>query len=223
MIVDIIIVSIILLSIIVGIIRGFANTIIGLVSIVLSIIIAFFLCSPLATFLSNVTEIDEGIKAKVIHFIPMGEKDIEVEVDTNSVPEIVSNEINETVTNTTKSINKKKKELVNSVADSITNNIMTVIAFLMLFVLSRIILFGLQIFTEIAKQQDFIDRVDKTMGFLFGLIRGLLIVYVALGLIKVCEVMISNDTIVDNIHESTIGNYIYEHNIISSEIKQLAK
>lgn len=117
---------------------------------------------------------------------------------------------------------KKKNEIVNSVATSITNNIMSAIAFVGLFALVRLVLLGIMIVTEIAKQQDFIERVDKIMGFLLGLLRGILIVYVALGVLKVCEVMLKSDTIVDNINQSIIGSYIYNHNFMATEIKEIS-
>lgn len=228
MIVDIIIVVIIVLSIIIGVLRGFANTVLAVASIILSLVAAFFLCGPVAKLLCNITEIDEGVKSKVIHFIPMGEQDIEIDVDTNSVPEIVQNTvvqnaIDNTVSNTEESINKKKEKIVNSAADSITTNIMNALAFVILYIAVRILLFGLSILTQIAKNQEFIEKVDQGLGFWFGLVRGLLIVYVVLGLIKVCEIMPNYDTIVENIHGSTVGNYLYENNLLTNAIEDLTK
>jgi hypothetical protein len=153
----------------------------------------------------------------------MHNDDIEIDVNTNSVPEVVQNAIDNTVTEAQSGINKKKNELINSAATSITKNIMSAIAFVGLYIIVRLILFGLKIITEIAKQQDFVEKVDRTMGFIFGLIRGILIVYVAFGVIKVCEVMIKNDTIYKNIEQSTIGSYIYNHNFMATEIKDISK
>ena len=222
MIVDIIIIVIIALSVVIGMIRGFANTIIGFVSIILSILIAFFLCNPVAALLSKVTEIDESIYNKVEAIIPMSDTDIQIDINSNSIPEKVQNAIDNTMTEAENGINKKKNEIVNSVATSITNNIMSAIAFVGLFALVRLVLLGIMIVTEIAKQQDFIERVDKIMGFLLGLLRGILIVYVALGVLKVCEVMLKSDTIVDNINQSIIGSYIYNHNFMATEIKEIS-
>lgn len=222
MIVDIIIIVIIALSVVIGMIRGFANTIIGFVSIILSILIAFFLCNPVASLLSKVTEIDESIYNKVEAIIPMSDTDIQIDINSNSIPEKVQNAIDNTMTEAENGINKKKNEIVNSVATSITNNIMSAIAFVGLFALVRLVLLGIMIVTEIAKQQDFIERVDKIMGFLLGLLRGILIVYVALGVLKVCEVMLKSDTIVDNINQSIIGSYIYNHNFMATEIKEIS-
>ena len=222
MIVDIIIIVIIALSVVIGMIRGFANTIIGFVSIILSILIAFFLCNPVASLLSKITEIDESIYNKVEAIIPMSDTDIQIDINSNSIPETVQNAIDNTMTEAENGINKKKNEIVNSVATSITNNIMSAIAFVGLFALVRLVLLGIMIVTEIAKQQDFIERVDKIMGFLLGLLRGILIVYVALGVLKVCEVMLKSDTIVDNINQSIIGSYIYNHNFMATEIKEIS-
>ena len=222
MIVDIIIIVIIALSVVIGMIRGFANTIIGFVSIILSILIAFFLCNPVASLLSKVTEIDESIYNKVEAIIPMSDTDIQIDINSNSIPETFQNAIDNTMNEAENGINKKKNEIVNSVATSITNNIMSAIAFVGLFALVRIVLLGIMIVTEIAKQQDFIERVDKIMGFLLGLLRGILIVYVALGVLKVCEVMLKSDTIVDNINQSIIGSYIYNHNFMATEIKEIS-
>ena len=223
MIIDIIIIVIISLSVIIGMLRGFANTIIGLVSVILSIIIAFFLCNPTANLLCKITDIDENVYNRVVTIIPMHNDDIEIDVNTNSVPEMVQNAIDNTVTEAQSGINKKKNELINSAATSMTRTIMNAIAFVGLFIVVRLILFGLKLITEIAKQQDFVEKVDRTMGFIFGLIRGILIVYVAFGVIKVCEVMIKNDTIYENIEQSTIGSYIYNHNFMATEIKDISK
>ena len=222
MIIDIIIIVIISLSVIIGMLRGFANTVIGLISVILSIIIAFFLCNPTANLLYKITDIDENVYNRVVTIIPMHNDDIEIDVNTNSVPEMVQNAIDNTVTEAQSGINKKKNELINSAATSMTRTIMNAIAFVGLFIVVRLILFGLKLITEIAKQQDFVEKVDRTMGFIFGLIRGILIVYVAFGVIKVCEVMIKNDTIYENIEKSTIGSYIYNHNFMATEIKEIS-
>ena len=223
MIIDIIIIVIIALSVVIGMLRGFANTIIGLVSVILSIIIAFFLCNPTADLLCKITDIDESVYNRVIKIIPMNDADIEIDVKTNSVPELLQNTIDNTVTDAQSGINQKKNELIDSAATTMTKTIMNAIAFVGLYIIVRLILFGLKIITEIAKQQDFVEKVDRTMGFLFGLIRGILIVYVAFGVIKVCEVMIKNDTIYKNIEQSTIGSYIYNHNFMATEIKKKKK
>jgi len=223
MIVDIIIVVLIVLSIIIGVVRGFANTVLAVASIILSVVAAFFLCGPVANLITNLTHVDEDVRAKVISFIPMGEQNIEINVDVNSVPEVVQNSIDNTVAETEETINNKKKEIINSTADKITTNVMKVLAFLLIYLVVRIILFGLSILTQIAKNQEYIDKVDKGLGFWFGLVRGFLLVYVALGLIKVSEVMFKYNSIVDDIHQSTIGNYLYENNLLTQGIEDLTK
>lgn len=223
MIVDIIIVVLIVLSIIIGVLRGFANTVLAVASIILSLVAAFFLCGPIAKLLCNLTDIDEGVRTKVIHFIPISEKDIEIEIDTNSVPEIAQNAIDNTINETTESINQKKNEIINSAADTATANIMKALAFVIVYLVVRLIFFGLSIITQIAKNQEFIEKVDQGLGFWFGLLRGLLLVYVMLGLIKVCEIMPNYDTIVQEIHQSTIGNYLYENNLLTNGIEDLTK
>ena len=223
MIVDIIIVVLIVLSIIIGVLRGFANTVLAVASIILSLVAAFFLCGPIAKLLCNLTDIDEGVRTKVINFIPISEKDIEIEIDTNSVPEIAQNAIDNTINETTESINQKKNEIINSAADTATANIMKALAFVIVYLVVRLIFFGLSIITQIAKNQEFIEKVDQGLGFWFGLLRGLLLVYVMLGLIKVCEIMPNYDTIVQEIHQSTIGNYLYENNLLTNGIEDLTK
>ena len=223
MIVDIIIVVLIVLSIIIGVLRGFANTVLAVASIILSLVAAFFLCGPIAKLLCNLTDIDEGVRTKVINFIPISEKDIEIEIDTNSVPEIAQNAIDNTINETTESINQKKNEIINSAADTATANIMKALAFVIVYLVVRLIFFGLSIITQIAKNQEFIAKVDQGLGFWFGLLRGLLLVYVTLGLIKVCEIMPNYDTIVQEIHQSTIGNYLYENNLLTNGIEDLTK
>lgn len=223
MIVDIIIVVLIVLSIIIGVLRGFANTVLAVASIILSLVAAFFLCGPIAKLLCNLTDIDEGVRAKVINLIPISEKDIEIEIDTNSVPEIAQNAIDNTINETTESINQKKNEIINSAADTATANIMKALAFVIVYLVVRLIFFGLSIITQIAKNQEFIEKVDQGLGFWFGLLRGLLLVYVMLGLIKVCEIMPNYDTIVQEIHQSTIGNYLYENNLLTNGIEDLTK
>ena len=100
---------------------------------------------------------------------------------------------------------------------------MKALAFVIVYLVVRLIFFGLSIITQIAKNQEFIAKVDQGLGFWFGLLRGLLLVYVTLGLIKVCEIMPNYDTIVQEIHQSTIGNYLYENNLLTNGIEDLTK
>ena len=109
MIIDIIIIVIISLSVIIGMLRGFANTVIGLISVILSIIIAFFLCNPTANLLYKITDIDENVYNRVVTIIPMHNDDIEIDVNTNSVPEMVQNAIDNTVTEAQSGIDINRK------------------------------------------------------------------------------------------------------------------
>lgn len=216
--IDIIIIIIILISTLIGYFRGLANTIIALISIVISIILSYFLCTPFTNFLYDNTGLDEAVKAKVIELMPMHDKDFEINADTNEIPDIIQNTVDDKIESTENDINDKKNKIIDDTANNVTYKIMNGISFVILLLGIRIILLVLKIFTAIIKKIPLVNKLDKFGGFAVGLIRGVLIIYIALGILRVNENLDATEDIRKQINNSYIAHYFYDNNLLANKI-----
>ena len=66
MIIDLIIIIVILIFAILGKVRGFTSMVLSFFSIAISIVLAFMLYKPVKTFIIEKTDIDDGIKIKIV-------------------------------------------------------------------------------------------------------------------------------------------------------------
>ena len=72
----------------------------------------------------------------------------------------------------------------------------------------------LKVFSDLIAKLPILKQFNKLGGVLFGLLKGLFLVYLALGIISVVAPLANANNITKPIKQSIIGNVMYENNVL---------
>ena len=197
MVVDLIIIAIVALSTFLAYKKGLVNLAIGLCAFVISIAITVILYQPISNLVINVTSIDEMIEDTIY------EKANEI---------MKKNENEDDLTNSM--IEMTKNEMLPETARNLAVNIVTGGVIIVLFVGMKIALRFISAFANAVAKLPIIDQINKMGGLVYGLLRGILIVYVILLIINIPTQINPNNVVNENIHKSYLGKSMYENNIL---------
>lgn len=198
MIVDLIIIAIILISTFLGYKKGLAALIIGLCSFVISILITIVLYQPLTNLIVNCTYVDETIQNEII-------KNTNNLVDTDQ-----DNKISNSL------VESAKNGMLKDTSRSLAINIVSFISIVILFVGTRILLIFITKVTNIITKLPVIKQFNKAGGTICGILRGILIVYVALLAINMYAKVNPDNGLEPNIDQSYIGKTLYQNNVLNT-------
>ena len=204
-IVDIVILAIIVLCIIIGYVRGLTGSLIKIVSFVLSLIIAFVLFVPVSNVIINNTEIDENLEASIRNMIIQEEQN-----ENENMPEAITDYIGQKID---QAADDAKEAIVDSTARDVALTIVKAGTWIALFIIARILLIFLRFITSLIAKLPVIKQFDKLGGIIYGLLEGLIIVYVLLALISFISPML-NGTLANAIDESFVGSMMYNNNLL---------
>lgn len=204
--VDLVILAIMAICLIVGYVRGLTGSLIKILSFVLSLIIAFVLFVPVSNLIINNTQIDENLEQSIRDMII---QDDEAEEEEN-MPETITNYIGQKVEEASDSA---KEAIVDSTARDVALTIVKAGTWIGLFVVARILLIFLKFITALITKLPVIKQFDKLGGVIYGLLEGIIIIYVILAIISFVAPM-TNGSIVTAIDESFIGSMLYNNNLL---------
>lgn len=205
--VDLIILAIIVVCIIMGYVKGLTGVLIKIISFVLSIIIAFVLFIPISNLVIDKTQIDENIAQSVKGMIVGNEDSKQVE---ENMPSTITEYIRaqaETATDTA------KETVAETTAQTVAEIIIKAVVWILLFIVARILLILLRFVTALIAKLPVIKQCDKIGGIAYGLLEGLVIVYVLLAIISLVSPMM-NGTLANMIDNSYLGSVMYNNNIL---------
>jgi uncharacterized membrane protein required for colicin V production len=196
-IVDLIIVAVVLISVLLAYKKGLISLALGLVSFAIAIVVTVVLYKPISNIVINVTSIDEMLE----NVIYEKANDIMIEDEGDNVSNMV--------------MDTAKQNLLPETARIIAVNIVTGGVILILVVGVKIALRFVDALANFVAKLPIIDQINKIGGIVYGLIRGLLIIYIALLLINVAGQIKPDNIVHQNIETSYIGKIMYENNILN--------
>jgi hypothetical protein len=85
---------------------------------------------------------------------------------------------------------------------------------LLLFIISRFFLLFIRFAAEIIASFPIIKMFNKSGGLVFGIVKGFIIIYAVLAILSIASPLISNWGVISAIEDSTLGNKMYNNNII---------
>lgn len=206
-IVDIAILAVIVLCVIIGYVRGLTGSLIKIVSFVLALVVAFVLFIPVSTVIINNTQIDENIETSIREMIIQEEQE---ENNDENMPEAITEYIGSQIE---QAADDAKESIVNSTARDVAVTIVKAGTWIALFIVARILLVFLRFITSLIAKLPIIKQFDKLGGIIYGLLEGLIIVYVLLALISFISPML-NGTLANAIDESFVGSMMYNNNLL---------
>ena len=195
-IVDFVIIAIIALSTFLAYQKGLVKLAIGLCAFVISIVVTFVLYLPISNLVIQVTQVDEAIE--------------------DAIYEKVNDAMNENTKEeglTSEMIESAKNEMLPQTARNLAINIVRGGVMLVLFIVVKIALRFITVLADAIAKLPIINQLNKTSGMIYGILRGILIVYVALFILKIPGQINPNNTVNESINQSFIGKTMYENNI----------
>ena len=195
--IDLILLAIIGLFTFIGYKKGLIKVAFGLVSFILAIAISVIIYKPVSNFVINYTSIDDTIEATIEE--RLNSSDISSEETEN----IVSNYYNNI-----------KSASTAVIADRMSKTIINIACMLIVFIITKIILLFFKFAGDLIAKLPLIKQFNYAGGFIYGLLKGFIIVYILLALIAIISPIININNIITIINNSIITNIMYNNNII---------
>lgn len=195
--IDLILIAIIALFTFIGYKKGLIKVAFGLVSFILAIVISVILYKPVSNFIIKYTPLDDYIESTV------SERLTSSETSKEETENMVSNYYNN-IKNASTSV----------IASGISKTVINVSCMLVVFIVAKIILLFFKFIGDLVAKLPLIKQFNSAGGFIYGLLKGFVIIYILLAVIALLSPIININNIVSIINSSIITNIMYNNNII---------
>lgn len=192
-IIDIIIILFILASIFLGYKKGLVSLGINLVAFIIAILITFILYRPIANVIINSTQVDENLQATI----------------ENQIGEVISNDAE------TGAIESATNSILQGGSKTLAINIIYGITMIVLFIIARIALIFISAIANMVSKLPILNQFNKLGGIIYGLLRGVIIVYVILMVVNLIITLNPTGKIKENIGETYLAKTMCEYNILN--------
>ena len=200
MILDLIVILIIALFTFIGYKQGLIKSAIKIASFFIAIIIALVLYKPVSTLIINNTTIDDKIENTIIEKVtPEGMKPEDEASQATKIPQGFIVEANNSI---------------KDIANTTTIKIIEVCTVLVLYIIARIALKFVAALGDLIAKIPILKQFNKLGGTIFGLIKGLLIVYVILAVVYLISPLLKENTS-NKIEKSMLTKNMYNNNLIT--------
>ena len=210
MILDLLAALILLFSIIGGARTGFAKTCVSFMQWFVCIIAGFFLCTPIKEYLISHTTLDESIYNYILDQI---NTTIEESAPYQSIPDLFRSWLQ-----------GEGNDFLYGSSASLTDIILTVLAFI-LIILSVKIVGGILV---LLLSKDYHDGVigclDGVLGFLFGAVRGILLLLIIFALLVPVLTLLPgtlSTALKTAMDQSMIASVLYDDNLLLILLRDL--
>lgn len=198
---DIIIIGIIVISTFIGYKRGLINVVFNLCAFLIAIIITIFLYTPITNFVIENTEFDKKIENVIT------EKGTINKDESFTEGSVIDKYISQSISNTT-------NDIVESSSVIIAQKVIGIIVAIALFIVVRIILIFAKALINGIASLPIIKQLNEVGGLAYGILMGLIIVYVILTILFFVISVNNTGTIANAINTSFITKILYSNNII---------
>ena len=212
---DICVIAIILISISQGYRRGLSLLIYQAAALIVTIILVLVLCKPVTNWVIDNTEFDEFIAGHIETvlddtFDNMNEGEL-IELEDSNISEAIAEKIN-TYIKTAK--DNAEDNITAYVASNLSHFVVSGVVVLGLAIIIRIASIFIKIAVSILASLPIIKTIDRSGGFVFGLVRGFAIVYLILAVISLISPLMADASLTGMIKNSNICSNLYNNNIL---------
>ena len=190
MVVDIIVIAILALSIFLGYKKGLIELGIKLCAVVIAVVATLVLYRPITNIVINTTNLDESIEQAI-----MGN-------------------FSKTENTQTQLENEIKNEMLPTATRELSVNIIRTGVMLILYLAIKIALRFVTALANLVSKLPVLEQFNKAGGIIFGAIRGIAIIYIALLIINFVGQVNPENVATKEIEKSFITKEMYKHNII---------
>jgi uncharacterized membrane protein required for colicin V production len=210
--------------------RGLIKTVFSLFSMVITVGLAYLLYPTVSELLIKYTEIDAFLRAKIIegfNLESLAENVFSVQdqikmINDLNIPDMFKEML----------VNNNNSEIyqilnVDSIAEYIGGFFSTIainaLAFLITFLIVGILLKIVAVILDIVSKLPVLHQINRIGGLAFGLILGVLIVWVVCVAISLIVGISGNSEILVLIESSTVAQFFYENNLVMYFITDITK
>lgn len=203
---DILILLILIIATYFGYKKGFLRTLTGIISIVLSFVLALNFSPQVETFVKS-TPIYENIYENIEKNVtPTSENEDEYNTSKLNMPQQMIKDIKESAENA-------KNEAVSTLTQKICDTAVKIVSIMLIFLAVRILIMLLLSVFGIIKKMPFIGWFDRMLGALFGFVRGFLVVYLLLVVVTAFAAFNVENPLVKSINHSEFAKVMYNNNV----------
>lgn len=211
-IIDLIVIGIIFLSTFLGYRKGLIGVAFKIASFIIAIIITLILFKPISNYIINNTEFAQTIENTIVQKLSTAEiENGQIKQENSNLPEVIVNYINVGLQDT---VNEAKDSIVKIVARNLAETIIDIIVIIGLFIITRLLLLFAKAILEAISEIPIIKQFNKAGGILYGILRGLLLIYLTLAIISLILPMLDKTAILNIINNSILTKVLYNNNII---------
>lgn len=205
---DIILIAIMATSIFLGYKKGLVKVAVKLCAFLIAVIVTLILYKPVSNIIIEKTQLDEKIENIIIE---NGTKELEKSEEKTEEKEDFLSNMQEYVDNT---VAETQNEIVESVAKQVSVRLINIIVIVGLFIATRLLLIVLVLISDLITSIPIIKQFNELGGVLYGVIRGLLLVYAILSVVFLIISMTANNNLLTLIESSIITELMYKNNIL---------
>lgn len=206
---DILIVLILAINIFIGYKKGLIKLAVSLVAVLISVIITLILYKPVSNLIISNTQIDEKIEATIIE---NGTSKKEDETGASEEKEKKYNEIVEKYVQD--AVTEEKDNIVESVAGTLSVKIINIASMIIIFIIVRLLLILLVFVADTIAKLPILKQFNEVGGIVYGVIKGLIIIYVLLAIVFFIVYMTNSTQISEIVNQTIITKFMYNNNII---------
>ncbi len=197
---DIVVILLVAIFAIVGWYKGFMKSVIGIASLVASLVLAWML-SPAVADLFIIAGLKEGIYERIAGTIGGGNAWLD------GLPEAWRS-----------AVEAGQSGAISATANMISEAIVNIIAFLTVLIVVRVLIWVAANMLNLLAKLPVINFFNRTMGLALGVIQGMLIVLILLTMVYAIMPMRENPVLAQAIENSQLTKFIYENNPITDLI-----
>lgn len=210
--IDLIVIGIILLSTFLGYKKGLIGVAFKIASFLIAIIITLILFKPISNYIMNNTAFAKTIEETIVEKLSTQEiENGQINQENTNLPEVVVNYINVGLQDT---VNEAKENIVKIVARNLTGTIIDILVIISLFIITRLLLLFAKAIFKLISEIPIIKQFNEIGGILYGILRGILLIYVILAIISFILPIIDKTSVLNIINNSILTKILYNNNLI---------
>lgn len=213
---DVVTIIILTVSSLYGLATGLIFSLVKIASVVLAFVVARVYYSTLTNYIINNTGVYESISifinSRIDGLVVNGHDligDVTYEtIETLNLPKVIANNITTSVGNLADGVSNM------SMTNVLTTLIINSISIILIFIIVKVLVMFLGKILDKFASIPIINEFNKLGGFIFGLLKGALIVFVITALMLPLASLSPDNYIIETLQQSAVTKIFYDYNLI---------
>lgn len=211
-IIDLIVIAILVLSTFLGYKKGLIGVAFKILSFLIAIVITLILYRPISSYIINNTSFETTIENSISEKLSTSKiNEGKIDETSTDLPNVVVNYINKEIVST---VNETGEALVQIVAKELSQTIINLIVVIGIFVITRLLLLFAKAILSAVAELPIIKQFNEVGGIIYGILRGILLIYVLLAILSFILPMLDKTAILSAINDSILTKILYNNNLI---------